>query len=373
MNFTRLFTVNSDTTRLTAMEGLRAYAAIIVYLLHMIGGFVNTRLGINFDKTSLVELWNTSPGYLPFYWLWSSHYGVDIFFLLSGYLIVSMVNKEGFHYGKFIYHRFLRIYPILIVSTLIYIIYDMLFNEGSFWLGGLLGNLLLLNGIKGFDFPAINIVTWSLFFEFSFYFIFPILWGVCKRNLTKFTLLTLFILIPLLLISPSYMRYLMFVAGVFLKVLSDSDMTKIRGLFTEWQVIVVYLISTLFFVYTRNYIIFISLYFFTSFLFVDRALNFRGKLYHLFSLKIMRYFGNISFSFYLFHPLGLDISKDILLALNIQSDFIYLVSLLLFSFTLTTLISAVCFTLIEQQYFKNKKRFDTVFNYLSRTSKTTPS
>ncbi|MFZ1547747.1 MAG: acyltransferase [Candidatus Nitrotoga sp.] len=373
MKLVNLFAVNTDATRLTAMEGLRAYAAIIVYILHMLGQFVNSRLGINFDKTTLLELSKENPEYLPFYWLWSSHYGVDIFFLLSGYLIVGMVNKKDFHYGRFIFHRFLRIYPTLIVSTLMYVLYGMIVHGEAFWLGGVVGNLLLLNGISGLNFPAINVVTWSLFFEFSFYFIFPILWRLCRRDLAKFTLLILIILIPLLFISPSYMRYLMFVAGVFLKVISESNLSKIRSIFTEWQIIIIYLISTLLFVYTKNYILFISLYFFTSFLFVDRALNFRGALYHLLSLRVLRFFGNISFSFYLFHPLGLIISKSVLFELNIQNNYSYLLLFFIISLIITTIISTACFVLIEQQYFKNKKRFDFIFNYFFRSPKIKPS
>ena len=115
------------------------------------------------------------------------------------------------------------------------------------------------------------------------------------------------------------------------------------------------------FMFTKNFALFIPVYFFTSFLFVDKVLNSGGILTKLFSNNILRYFGNISFSFYLFHPLGLSFAKDLLLILNIKNDYAYFIYYSAISFTLTSLISATCFVLIEKSYFNQKQFFDSIY------------
>ena len=356
-----MLNVNSNKPRLQSLEGLRAYAAFIVYFLHLTGSFFYARMGLNFDKISVLELLDTQPEFIPFYWIWSSHYGVDIFFLISGFLIAKLVNKENFQFGKFIYHRVLRIYPILILSTLAYVTYGIITKDEQFWVGGLVGNLLLLNGIPGLGFPHINQVTWSIFFEFSFYIIFPLIWKLSRNRFNLFLLISFLIIGPLLFISSTYMRYFMFAAGVLLSVSSQEKLSFIRRNLKDSQVVFLYISSTIMFMFTKNFALFIPVYFFTSFLFVDKVLNSGGNLTKLFSNNILRYFGNISFSFYLFHPLGLSLAKDLLLILNIKNDYAYFIYYLAISFTLTSLISAICFVFIEKSYFNQKQLFDSIY------------
>ena len=365
MSLGRVLNVNSNKPRLQSLEGLRAYAAFIVYFLHLTGSFFYDRIGLDFDKISVVELSNIQPEFIPFYWIWSSHYGVDIFFLISGFLIAKLVNIENFEFGKFIYHRVLRIYPALILSTLAYITYGIVVKDEQFWFGGLVGNLLLLNGIPGLGFPHINQVTWSIFFEFSFYIIFPVLWKLSCKRFNIFLLISFSIIFPLLFISSTYMRYLMFSAGVLLSVSSQEKLSFIRSNLKDSYVVFLYILSTIMFMFIKNFALFIPFYFFTSFLFVDRVLNSAGKLQKFFSNNILRYFGNISFSFYLFHPLGLAFAKDLLLVFNVKNDYAYFVYYLAISFTLTSIISTACFVLIEKRYFNHKQFFDSIYENFS--------
>lgn len=362
MNIRSLFVVDKSSERLSAMEGLRAYAALIVYVLHLIGSFMASRLDINFAQITVVELAESNLNLVPAYWLWSSHYGVDLFFLLSGYLIWGMIKKEGFEYSRFIFHRFLRIYPTLIISTIIYVAYLVLIKGDDFWLVGIIGNLLLLNGVPGYEFQDINIVTWSLFFEFAFYFSFPILWWLSGKKVTVFSIMTIAAILVLSIISSSYIRFLMFLAGVLLKEYSGKLTSKENVFSNELFVIAIYLVSTSVYVFTRNSFIFIPLYFLTSILFVHKVLNVKGALSCLFSNQIMRYLGNISFSFYIFHPLGLMLSRDALVLLDISNNNVYFLFYFLFSFVISLFLSMLCFVFIEKQYFKNKRKFDGYFD-----------
>lgn len=343
------------------MEGLRAYAAGIVYLLHLVSSFVYFRHGVGFGELSLSELAELSTAYIPTYWIYRSHYGVDIFFLLSGYLIAGLVLKPSFSYPKFLYHRFLRIYPTLIVTTLCYVAYSVFVEGGSVWLGGIVGNLLLLNGVRGYDFPAINVVTWSLFFEFAFYFTFPLLWRLCGANLRRFVVVSFVLIIPLLYIHESYIRFAMFIAGVILKVAPESALSRCRALLREWQVIVLYMFSTLLFMFTQSWPLFIVCYFIPALLLVDRSINSNGILARILSKKPLRYFGNISFSFYLFHLLGLTASRGVLSRFQIESDYIFFGLYFALSFLIAFCLSALCFAFVEKQYFSNRGRFDRFY------------
>ena len=357
--------VSSSPDRMSAMEGLRAYAAWIVYLVHLFANYIPLRIGADFFDNSVLQVAEVHPMWVAYYWLWSSNYGVDIFFLLSGFLIAGMVEKENFQYLRFLWHRFMRIYPTLVVSTLVYVVYGVVFRDGVVWISGIVSTFLLLNGIPGYDFPSINVVTWSLFFEFAFYFCFPILWKLCNRNLGLFVLISLMILVPLSMMSGGYMRFLMFVGGVILKVLSNSDLSKIRNYFSEWMVLIIYLISTTLFVFTKNFIVFIPLYIIPAKLLVDRALNVDGALSRFLSMKPLRYFGNISFSFYMFHHLALAIAKQILGGVNIDSNIVYLILFIVLSLMIALTLSVLCFIFVEKQYFKNKDNLDKVFNRIA--------
>lgn len=357
-SFSELFQIQSKTGRMSAMEGLRAYAAGIVYVLHLVSSFAYHHKGVGFGKLTIFEFAEIDPLYVPLYWLYRSQYGVDIFFLLSGYLIAGLVIKHNFNYLVFLYHRFLRIYPTLIVSTLAYVGYSMFIEGGPFWLRGVVGNLLLLNGIPGFGFPHVNIVTWSLFFEFAFYFSFPLLWMACRGQLKYFLLLSVLVIAQLLILNDSYIRFLMFLAGVALKVAPNSFVPRTAAWLKEWAVVLLYFCATTAFVFVKSWVLFIPIYLFPAMLLVSKALHGNGVLSRVLSLAPVRYFGNISFSFYLFHLLGLSVSRDILALLGIQNDWVYFSLYCFLSFTISFALSALCFVFVEKQYFKNKALFD---------------
>lgn len=354
-----LFQVSSGSPRVAAMEGLRAYAAGIVYLLHLVSSFAFHRSGVGFGELSVYEVADIDALYVPLYWIYRSQYGVDIFFLLSGYLIAGLVLRQGFSYPLFLYHRFLRIYPTLIVSTLAYVAYSLFIAGGDLWLGGVLGNLLLLNGIPGYGFPPINIVTWSLFFEFAFYFTFPLIWWLCRGRLAWFVAVAGIVTGVLCFQHGTYSRFLMFVGGVVLKVAADSNRGKSLANLNEWVVIALYLLATTSFVFVKSWVLFIVIYLVPAMLLVHKALAGDGYLSKLFAWQPMRSFGNISFSFYLFHLLALTLSRDVLAPFSIASDVVYFLAYFALSFLLSFVFSLLCFSFVEKNYFAYKSVFDS--------------
>lgn len=116
--------------------------------------------------------------------------GVDIFFVISGFLmskiILTGLEKQAFSYPAFLWRRIERIFPALLflvllvglTSFLIYLPWD--FTTSSInALGSLFfySNILYLHTASYFDASsALNVYlhTWSLSVEFQFYLVYPL-------------------------------------------------------------------------------------------------------------------------------------------------------------------------------------------------------
>lgn len=163
--------MNNGNTRIRELDGIRGLAILMVVLWHYVGcqvsgtGFVSRMLG---HSTSL---------------LWS---GVDMFFVLSGFLIggILLKSKNSKHYFKTFYiRRITRIFPLCYLLIFLYLLFVFAGIEGNFpWLteslmplwsyaaftqNYFMGEL----GTYGGNWFAI---TWSLAIEEQFYLLLPL-------------------------------------------------------------------------------------------------------------------------------------------------------------------------------------------------------
>lgn len=151
-------------TRIEALEGIRGLALLPVFALHyltlfgfLVGGTTESPMGWE----------NLGQG------------GVDLFFLLSGYLVYGLLLGKGVTPGVFLQRRGRRIYPAFLVVFVVYLGLSAAFPERSKiphgWADGglyLAANLLLLPGIV--DIPPLIRVAWSLSYEVAFYTLLPL-------------------------------------------------------------------------------------------------------------------------------------------------------------------------------------------------------
>ena len=138
------------------------------------------------------------------YWLFpGGYYGVDIFFVISGYLITSIIYKElsltgNFSFIDFYLKRARRILPALLLLLLItiplalkYLLPTSLidFSKSTISSLGFSSNLYFY--ITGLEYGAENgllkplLHTWSLAVEEQFYIIFPFLFFLGFRYFKK--------------------------------------------------------------------------------------------------------------------------------------------------------------------------------------------
>lgn len=144
-----------------------------MFCVHAAGSAANVFLDTNFSTFRSLS----SGGERLLFWIYRSHHGVLLFFVLSGFLIGRMWwPKAVMPYPIFAWRRTLRIYPAFLVAFAVSLVFS---NTSGDWnlpdWPRVTGNLLFLNGLPGTPVVPFNPVTWSLFYEMVFYLAFPLL------------------------------------------------------------------------------------------------------------------------------------------------------------------------------------------------------
>lgn len=172
LNGQKIEKISNSRLYLSKLDSIRAFAVIIVLINH-------------FNEKILPN------GYL----------GVDIFFVISGYVITSSLmnlEKDKFlsFFKVFIYRRFTRIYPVLIFIISIFLVainfYDL--NVKNTFFTGLsaifaVSNIFLFIESNEYfsDISSYNsfLHTWSLGIEEQFYLFYPAVFYLFHKNKNK--------------------------------------------------------------------------------------------------------------------------------------------------------------------------------------------
>jgi len=146
-------------TMLHNIQILRAFAALNVVYFHIIMTAESYELPVSFFL--VLDGWGAS--------------GVDIFFVISGFVMVltqSISEKKALN---FLVSRVLRIVPIYWLLTifllLLYFVFPQGFRELKPNIMNTIHSLLFLSGVAGDNFPFLH-VGWTLEYEMLFYLLF---------------------------------------------------------------------------------------------------------------------------------------------------------------------------------------------------------
>ena len=257
--------------------------------------------------------------------------GVDIFFVISGYVITARIFNEyksnnKFNFLNFYLKRLKRIYPVLIfiLSTIFILIIffqplDLFLNYPKIYLFSLFGisNFYYLFSEKDyfdtvFDDPFAH--TWSLGIEEQFYIIFPIflfllLYKVHKnKNITFFLIFTIFIGVistfifqkntDLIFYSP-FFRFWEFLIGSLTFFISRK--IKFKNNFIS----LLFLFILIFFILINNNFVTPVIILITTLLSSVFILTYERNDSDIYNFvienKYLIFLGNMSYSFYLWH------------------------------------------------------------------------
>ncbi|HHS9877578.1 TPA: acyltransferase family protein [Klebsiella aerogenes] len=149
---------------------LRALAVMMVVLYHS-SGTLNT-YDFDFVDNTAIDRWGA--------------YGVDVFFIISGYIMAMIDHKKHKTPWQFAKDRIKRIVPLYWILTLAIVFLQLIipnaFNTLTLSLNHVVSSMLFISGYANYEYPSLY-VGWSLELEMLFYAIFSMCLFINKRNL----------------------------------------------------------------------------------------------------------------------------------------------------------------------------------------------
>jgi peptidoglycan/LPS O-acetylase OafA/YrhL len=306
----------AQTTRLYELDTLRGFAAVSVLLFHY-----------TYKSNEMLSASIMDPAYGFKY----GSYGVNLFFIISGFVIFLTINKVKSG-TEFVYKRFIRLYPTFWICMLLTFVVTSIAGVERFnrtW-SDLLYNITMVPGLFGRR--PIDGAYWSLFPELLFYGLMLLIYYL--NSLKKIEIIGYIWLISSLLIfyfhTPLKHFHLsvlstlfnvnycfLFLAGInFYKIWSIKPLEKQSLLANHIQI--VFCLATCLLIKALGEFIITAVFFGVFYLFVYDKLKFLSKL------KFMRFLGVISYALYLVHQfIGVIIIKQ-LYDLGIHNYFILL-------------------------------------------------
>ena len=322
-----------------SVQYMRAIAAMLVVLHH---------------TAWKAEQYSTNP----LDWFHVGSLGIDLFFIISGYIMSYTVEQKKVNFGTFIQARIRRIIPLYWVLTslalIIFIIMPDKVNSSGGETNILLSYLLLPT-------PDSYLVKngWTLSYEFYFYFIFAL--SLSLKTTYRF-FLPIFIILTLLLIhlylSPEKHLIRFLTAPLLIEFAFGIAVFQLlkRKSFGHSIGVSLIIISILLLIFINDYplegyphaVFFAipSLLFFTGMVILEPL--FQKKQHNKLS-KFFKIVGDSSYSLYLVHPFSLVASSIILSKVGI-ADFGYLFVGLLFVIAL--IVGHLCYVYLEKKLLK---------------------
>lgn len=289
---------------LRTMEGMRGFAVFLVFLTHYVS-LSDPWLPLHSATTSFAHGLHSI-----------GNAGVDLFFVLSGYVIYGSLINRPQSFLAFMKRRVRRIYPVFSVILAIYVALSFAVPSENkipipFVMEGMqyiLFNFLLLPGI--FPITPLITVAWSLSYEIFYYLTIPLfVWACGLRNRSPLWRVRFFLLLAALGVGilGNHIRLVMFIAGILVYDAGKHKLTKLPNHWMAWSSLILGLTTMLLPLNgAAGFAIKICVLFLAFFVLCLSCFSAPdSSLARFFSWTPMRWLGNMSYSYYLIHGLTL--------------------------------------------------------------------
>lgn len=343
--FLNNFSYNTKTfdslTRNSPLDGLRGILALSVLTHHFCCTYYWRKNG-EWPRLEIELLSNLGA------------VSVSLFFLITGYLFITKIQKEKINWKELYISRFKRIVPLYLTITTIVIVITLISIKTPYTTKELIKwikNWILFKGGPLNDFPSnliISGVNWTLSYEWCFYFSLPILYSIIhKKFINKFLLLISAIFCFKIFKHTTQEMYLLFLFSYPAIIWKN----KIKCYLAKYSIflsiaIPALTIYCLFFTiaYTLQQKIILAF----IFSFIANGFSFFGFL----NIKSIKILGDISYSTYLTHGLVLYISFTMLNIFNFNTNLLVYYSYFPLIFLIVISLSFLSFIFIERPFLR---------------------
>jgi exopolysaccharide production protein ExoZ len=351
--------------RLAALEGLRGYAAFLVFLVHAFGVLSMRIYGLDPDGHDIASDPNLARAAIVF--LYRSHYGVDLFFVLSGLLMADLALRRWPGTGPFLERRWLRIYPAYAVSSIIVAAALALLSGRQFSAREAWANVFVLQGFFPLGIAAVNPVSWSLTFEVAFYLVVPLLaarWAGSGTGERPAVLATAFVaIVAAAWLAPipngtSLAYFALFIPGIALGQMGEADRERLAARMPLALVVIAWIGFTI--AYKFGALAYLgpaasACFAIATGLLVLKACDSRGSFADALSGPVPRWLGKYSYSFFLIHYIVVHLWGEALARMvSVESRLAYGSLFLAGSLALSLAGASLLFETSERFYFRRR-------------------
>lgn len=339
------------------VQGARGLCALMVFTYHIYRAEVPTFETVQSGVAGVV--------------LRTSEYGVDLFFCISGFVILGALYRAA-DARIFLRDRIIRIYPVLWPPMAVSLAYGLMFHHREFAtvslqtvMLALPANILALPGV--FDIFQIHPVAWSLSYEMAFYLFCATAWFLSGRmggaNAAK-----LWVPVAAALVV-FYPRALFFLPGLLVAMYPTGGGRIVRELqrfpfimlcivLAAWSGIQVmtgpvHLVRTTLISWSTDLRLALGcVALVAAVLFMRGVVNGEGVLGRMLGSRPLIALGTISYSFYLWHIPAVALTRRFMLTLRLDvlAGPASQVVMFLIAFPLSLLLAWISWRLVERAF-----------------------
>lgn len=286
----RFLTAFKDLDRDSPLDGLRGILATTVVSYHFYLNYFYQKTGRWGDVSHPLIL---NLGAVP----------VSLFFMITGFLFFNKILKADINWPQLFASRFRRILPLYyflgVATTVIFLLehrYHMSLAEWGKWIF----SWAMFIDLHFPNFPNWNLIagaSWTLIYEWGFYFALPVLYWIIHGSIKqKIVLFLTFLVFVWICTRTSLDFYLLFVLALFASWYKEKSRYSIQKYNKLFSGLVVILIGYALF-FTHGYTLLQKLLLSVAFFLLANGANVFGLL----KSKGLKILGELSYSIYLMH------------------------------------------------------------------------